>query len=157
MKGVETQFEEILVAEAEGAGEQAANFSVDAFHPSAGEPGFVVAQDSLGMAKEGLGHRMELSDAAGFCLGAPFAQESPGLGRKRKPATRLTPRTGRKPAEGRMPMLQQQRAHLVRQRRAEVPYPQDRNMVHTEVDQRSSVLWRHQRFHHACLLRFAIS
>ena len=79
MESIEAQFEEILVTEAEGAGEQAANFSIDAFHPSAGEPGFVVAQDSLGMAKEGLGHRMELSDAAGFCLGAPFAQESPGL------------------------------------------------------------------------------
>jgi hypothetical protein len=30
MESVETQFEEILVAEAEGAGEQAAAFSVDA-------------------------------------------------------------------------------------------------------------------------------
>ena len=39
MESVEAQFEEILVTEAEGAGEHAANFSVDAFHPSAGEPG----------------------------------------------------------------------------------------------------------------------
>jgi hypothetical protein len=31
------------------------------------------------MAKEGLRHSMELPDAAGFCLGAPFAQKSPGL------------------------------------------------------------------------------
>jgi hypothetical protein len=78
MESVEAEFEEILVTEAEGAGEQAADFAVDAFHFSAGEPGFVIAQDPLGMAKEGLGHRMELPDAAGFCLGAPFAQEPPG-------------------------------------------------------------------------------
>ena len=31
MEGVETQFEEIMVAETEGAGEQATDFSVDAF------------------------------------------------------------------------------------------------------------------------------
>jgi len=79
VESIETQFEEILVTEAEGAGEQAADFSVDAFHPSTGEPGFVIAQDSLGMTKKGLGDRMELPDAAGFRLGAPFAQESRGL------------------------------------------------------------------------------
>ena len=79
MEGVETQFKEILVAKAEGAGEQAADFSVDAFHFSAGEPGPVIAKDPLGMAKEGLRHGMELPDAAGFCLGTPFAQEPPGL------------------------------------------------------------------------------
>ena len=44
MESVETQFEEILVAEAEGAGEQAADFSVDALHFSTGEPGLVIAQ-----------------------------------------------------------------------------------------------------------------
>ena len=43
MESVETQFEEILVAEAEGTGEQAADFSVDTFHFSTGEPGFVIA------------------------------------------------------------------------------------------------------------------
>jgi hypothetical protein len=78
MESVETQFEEIMVAEAEGAGEQAADFSVDAFHPSTGEPGLVIAQDALGMAKEGLRHSFKLPDAAGSCLGTPFAQESPG-------------------------------------------------------------------------------
>ena len=31
------------------------------------------------MAKEGLRHSLELPDAAGFCLRAPFAQESPSL------------------------------------------------------------------------------
>ena len=31
------------------------------------------------MAKEGCRHSLELPDAAGFCLGAPFAQESPGI------------------------------------------------------------------------------
>ena len=31
------------------------------------------------MTKEGLRHRLELPDAAGFCLGAPFAHESPSL------------------------------------------------------------------------------
>src|SRR6267142_1104941 len=36
MESIETQFEEIMVAEAEGAGEQAADFSVDAFHFSTG-------------------------------------------------------------------------------------------------------------------------
>ena len=44
MEGIETQFEEIMITEAEGAGEQAADFSVDALHFSAGEPCFVVAQ-----------------------------------------------------------------------------------------------------------------
>ena len=38
MEGIETQFEEIMITEAEGAGEQAADFSVDALHFSAGEP-----------------------------------------------------------------------------------------------------------------------
>ena len=79
MESVEAQFEEITVSEAEGAGEQAADFSVDAFHLCTGEPGLVKAQDPLGMAKEGLRHRLELPDAAGFCLRALFAQESPGL------------------------------------------------------------------------------
>ena len=45
MESVETQFEEIMVAEAEGAGEQAADFSVDAFHLSTGEPGLIIAKD----------------------------------------------------------------------------------------------------------------
>ena len=31
------------------------------------------------MAKEGLRHSLKLSDAAGFGLRAPFAQESPGI------------------------------------------------------------------------------
>ena len=79
MEGIETQFEEIMVAEAESAGEQSTDFSVDAFHLSAGEPGLVIAKDPLGMAKEGLRHSFKLPDTAGFCLGAPFAQESPGL------------------------------------------------------------------------------
>ena len=65
IESVETQFEEIMVAEAKGAGEQAADFPVDAFHLSTGEPGFVVAQDALGMAKEGCRHSLELPDAAG--------------------------------------------------------------------------------------------
>ena len=73
MESVETKFEEILVAETEGAGEQAADFSVDALHFSAGEPCFVVAQYTLGMAKQGYCHGLELPDAAGFCLSAPFA------------------------------------------------------------------------------------
>jgi hypothetical protein len=34
MESVETQFEEVLVAKSKGAGEQAAYFSVDAFHYS---------------------------------------------------------------------------------------------------------------------------
>jgi len=62
MEGVETQFEEIMIAEAESAGEQAADFSVDAFHFSTREPGLVIAQDSLGMANEGLRHSLELPD-----------------------------------------------------------------------------------------------
>src|SRR6478672_1505790 len=79
MESVETQFEEILVAEAEGTGEQAADFSVDTFHFSTGEPGFVIAQHALGVAKQGYRHSLKLPDAAGFCLRAPFAQEPPGL------------------------------------------------------------------------------
>ena len=69
MESIETQFEEITVTEAEGASEQAADFSVDAFHFCAGEPGLVIAKDPLGMAKEGLRHGVKLPDAAGFCLG----------------------------------------------------------------------------------------
>jgi hypothetical protein len=37
MESVETQFQKVLVAEAEGAGEQATDFSVDAFHFSTGQ------------------------------------------------------------------------------------------------------------------------
>ena len=51
MESVEAQFEEVLVTEAEGAGEQATDFSVDAFHFSTGQPGSVVAQYALSMAK----------------------------------------------------------------------------------------------------------
>ena len=79
MESIETQFEEIMVAEAKGVGEQAADFSVDTFHFSTGEPGLVIAQDPLGVAKEGLRHSLKLPDAAGFCLRAPFAKKSPGL------------------------------------------------------------------------------
>ena len=74
MESIETQFEEIMVAEAKGAGEQAADFSVDTFHFSTGEPRLVIAQDALGMAKEGLRHSLKLPDAASFCLRAPFTQ-----------------------------------------------------------------------------------
>ena len=51
MKSIETEFEEILVAEAEGAGKEAADFPVDALHFPAGEPGLVVSQDAFGMAQ----------------------------------------------------------------------------------------------------------
>jgi hypothetical protein len=66
-----------MVAEAESAGEQAADFSVDAFHFSTGQPGFVVAQYALSMAKQGFRHGSELPDAAGFCLGAPAGVLAP--------------------------------------------------------------------------------
>ena len=45
-----------MVTKAEGAGEQTTDFSVDAFHFSTAQPGFVVAQYALSMAKQwGLG------------------------------------------------------------------------------------------------------
>jgi hypothetical protein len=46
-------FEEVMVTKAEGAGEQTTDFSVDAFHFSTGQSGFVVAQYALSMAKQG--------------------------------------------------------------------------------------------------------
>jgi hypothetical protein len=55
MESVEAQLEKIGVAKIEGAGEQAADFSVDSLHPPAGKSGLVEAQDSLGMACPALG------------------------------------------------------------------------------------------------------
>jgi hypothetical protein len=88
-----------MVTKAEGAGEQTTDFSVDAFHFSTAQPGFVVAQYALSMAKQGSRHGLELPDAAGFCLGAPFAQERqalrPSLCSQSSASSSLSPKLGR--------------------------------------------------------------
>jgi len=80
MESVETQFEEVMVTVAEGAGEQAADFSVDAFHFFRRSARFYRSLGHPWHGEVGYRHGLELPDPAGFCFGAPFAQEPQALG-----------------------------------------------------------------------------